>query len=172
MKDDIRELVLKTIQVIHEHADQTEDELVQHLVDAGANRPEADKLVVFVPMAFGHAFLTAAGFRHLPTAYSVRAADGQWRARPLSAEPIYGCALDVANGHFKPGGIPEEVFKSVTMRSADLAAGSQARAAGADINELKESVFGMPFVLRLKAEDCAAQEPKTWFGRLLNWLDG
>ncbi len=172
MRDDIRELVLKAIQVIHEHADQTEDELVQHLVNAGATLIEAEKLNVFVPMAFGHAFLTLGGFRHLPTAYSVRAADGQWRARPLSAEPIYSCAFDVAVGCFKPGGIPEEVFKSVTMRSADLDAISHARAAGTDINELKETVFASPLVFGLQAEACATQEPKTWFGRLLNWLDG
>jgi len=119
------------------------------LVRNGFSKREADLLIAFVPLAFSRPVLEDLGVAHFAETVSAQTAKGTWIEVPLTSQPIYVAALEIAREHRRAGLIRNEAFKVIALRSEQLSAASNALNAGAD---LKGASIASAFV-RLPAEE-------------------
>jgi hypothetical protein len=127
----------RAVAAIHRLADRPDEEIVRALVSQGADPALAEKLVDFVPIAFGRPVLERLGVR--PSEEGVLlSGDGERRFR-LMDDPVFADAIALARGAYARGTMPTDVFRAVAMRGAELRAVNEALASGAKAQDLKLS---------------------------------
>jgi hypothetical protein len=112
-------------------------DIVRDLIAQGCAPEHAERLVDFVPIAFGRAVLEHLGVR--PSADAVAVVRGEERPFRLTEDPVFADAADLARGAYADGTMAPEVFQSCALRSAELNAVNQALTAGAKAGDLQLS---------------------------------
>jgi hypothetical protein len=130
-------------------ADADDEVLVNRLVSHGFARLEADRLAVFLPIAFDRVILERLGLKHFTTDFSVRDRRGKWVHRELASESVYVTGLELAREARATGVVSCEDFRAVVLRRAELNAANDALNQGL---EIKDGCVASALV-RLCAED-------------------
>ena len=96
----------------------SEDELESEAFAMLGNQMLARRVLDFVPEAFGAMLIghIPGMITRLPRTFSVCAADGEWRELPLSEEPVFAQAVQLAMRLAHHG--DSEVFEVVSKRSS------------------------------------------------------
>ena len=163
--------VRQAIPVFVAHRHSADEALIDALIATGRSRAEAERLLVFMPIAFARVVLNDLGVM-FPGTYRLRTASGELVSRRFMAQPVFYAATAVAKmGHDR------ETFLAVAGRSAEFKGVNRALNDGARPQEL---ILGEPILLLSndesevqaggpKAGDAPAAPPerKGWFGRLL-----
>ena len=92
----------------------------------------ARRALDWLPEAFGLVALSRINGLDLPTTFSAKCIDGSWREFPLSAEPIYVQAADLAHD-------PTVPFRAVAEQSSCVNAVDNALNSGASLHGSKIS---------------------------------
>jgi hypothetical protein len=124
----------RAVAALHRLADRPDEEIVRALVAEGASPAHAEKLVDFVPIAFGRPVLKRLGVR--AEGEGVIVVGGAERTFRLTDDPVFADALALANEAYTRGAIAPDVFKSVVMRGAELRAVNEALSAGSHAKDL------------------------------------
>jgi hypothetical protein len=110
-----------------------EEQQVEALKNAGFEEGEANRLVVFLPLAFSRPALEELGIEHFAPVVGATNADGTPFEVLLARQPEYVVGLEVARKHRRMGFMDQEVFASIAGSSAEIDAVSKALNAGEDI---------------------------------------
>ncbi|WP_157649061.1 hypothetical protein [Burkholderia ubonensis] len=105
------------------------------------------RLVDIIPEAFGlvvASHLPSASGMTLPDTFSVQDKSGAWRSVPITREPVFVAALEIAQHIFHSG--PRHVLRNNAERSSIFAAVSKALDSG---DSLEGSTLGGPAFLGL-----------------------
>lgn len=121
----------------------------------------AQRLIDWIPEAFGIVLASHVGKIQLPTTFSARSRSGQWRNFEFSAEPIFGEALKMATDMYHSG--DRSVFGNIAQRSSTIDAVNRALDAGESIDGAKLSG---PALNGIPAEVYEAK-PRPWWRRVL-----
>jgi hypothetical protein len=127
----------RAVAALHRLADRPDAEIVRALVAQGADAALAEKLVDFVPIAFGRPVLERLGVR--ASEEGVLVVGGVERRFRLMADPVFADAVALAREAYTRGSMPGDVFRAVVMRGAELRAVNEALTAGAKAQDLSLS---------------------------------
>ena len=125
-------------------AGQDDDDIVHSLTASGVAAPLAERVIAFVPLAFGRVLLSGLGIRFSDD-YLLPKADGTMVTLPLKGQPVYTAAR--ANALWMKTG---QDFGPVAMRSSEFSAVNNALNAGSQPDGL---VAGPPARTRIQATD-------------------
>lgn len=106
-------------------------DLVDLLHGNGLAREESERLVAFLPIAFGRVVIAHIGKVSFTTDYRVKETG---KTYSLSDEPIFVEALKLAAEGYHSGLFSRESFTAVALRSPELDAVNKALNDGTDIN--------------------------------------
>lgn len=132
-------------------ASYSPDEIVAKLGELGVIRSVAQRVIAFVPIAFGRVLLDGTGIT-LSDTYLVER-DGQMVERRFDDEDVYRTAYALA----KSGQVTAPVFNVIARTSSEVDAANQALNAGAQLENL---VAGPP-ALTMILDD--TEPPKKWW---------
>lgn len=105
---------------LREHEDR---ELVKVLVGSGLPLGSAERLIAFLPIAFGRTVIRKLGTVKFSDSFSIQNKVGLFQ---LSNEPIYRMAVEVAESISDYPEVSRDVFSAVALRSAELSAANKA----------------------------------------------
>jgi hypothetical protein len=108
-----------------------EAELISKLVQGGLGEDEAERVVAFLPIAFGRVVISQVGEVRFSRTYMT---EDTGREFELDAEPIYCLALEVAKESYASGILGRERFSEIATRSAELQAVNKALNAGVKVD--------------------------------------
>ena len=123
--------MLQYIGLFVENAGKEDSELIAHLIHQGVAERIAERLVAFLPLAFGRVVIENTARVTFSDKFEVYATGEE---KTLSQEPVYSEAFRLARDIYRSGQIPREQFLAVANRSAELGAVTKALSDGADIN--------------------------------------
>ncbi len=126
--------------------DKDNEEIQEELVKEGMSVTDAEKAIVFMPIAFGRVFLkgiTTAGF---PDEATVVDGNEKEIAINLCDEPIYTEAYRLAEKIAVEGCVNKDHFKQIFLQSAELNAFNNALNEGAKLEDLNGARFGSPIM--------------------------
>jgi hypothetical protein len=146
---DISALVRAVVALLADerHSKQEVESRTRRLVSTPA---EARRLIDFIPEAFGIVLIShVRGCEDvaLPTEFSAKAHDGEWRKIPFSAEPIFIEAVAVAQEIYHQG--PRATMARVASMSALLDVVNKALNDGVSLSGAR---LGGPSMLGVSAE--------------------
>ena len=127
----------RAVAALHRLADRPDAEIVRALVAQGADAALAEKLVDYVPIAFGRPVLERLGVR--ASEEGVLVSGGAERRFRLMNDPVFADAVALAREAYTRGSMPGDVFRAVVMRGAELRAVNEALTAGAKAQDLSLS---------------------------------
>jgi hypothetical protein len=116
--------------------------IVQEMVRRGEPLEVAERVVVFLPIAFGRVVISHMANVTFSEEFKVRETN---QFGSLLNEPIYVEALKLACESYHSGTIPREVFTAIATRSHEIDAVNKALNESVDINGAKFSpvvIFG------------------------------
>ena len=119
---------LEYVHLVSSSPTLSDDDLIAKLTAGGLSETDAEKLIVFVPAAFGWALLQKAGVRNFPGTYVLLPADGSRRSRALATEHYFTAALALATETLSVGwseDLTRAAFEVVVARSAELGAANK-----------------------------------------------
>lgn len=152
----MKESIVKAVEVLRRFPDASWEESVEQLTAAVGDADLAERLMEFVPHAFGRVALADSGVK-FPDTYR-RCLDNGKISRPVSLwdEPLWGPALAVAKEE-QSKEISEADRLAILSRCADFNVFGKARAAGQD---LRGGVAAPPIFLRRVP---ASWQAKAWW---------
>ncbi len=124
----------RAVAALHRLRDRPDPEIARALVAQGASAALAEKLVDFVPLAFGRPILERMGVR--ASEHGVLVEGESERTFRLLDDPLFADAVALAREAYAGVTMPGDVFQSIAMRGAELAAVSDALASGASTRNL------------------------------------
>jgi hypothetical protein len=127
-----------------------EGDVATALLDSGIDVATAERLIAFVPMAFGRVLLSAAGVTGFEDGFEIRDPDsGRSRRGRLSAESLFVAATEYARTR-GGGALTEEQVRRVAETSAEVRAAMQLARGGSLPRDVRftEAVF-----LRMPIDD-------------------
>ena len=129
----MRIVSLETLTKISDLAasDLSQEQYENAVLDLVGDRTLAQRIIDWLPEAFGFILVGHMGNLTLPTTFQARDAAGDWVEISLSKEPILAEALDLASQVFHNG--PKNVFSSLALRSAVVDVVNNALNAGASL---------------------------------------
>lgn len=124
----------RAVAALYRLRDRPDPEIARALVAQGATAAHAEKLVDFVPIAFGRPVLERLGVRASEEAVLV---EGRVeRTFRLLDDPLFADAVALARDAYAHRSMPGDMFQSIAMRGAELAAVSEALKSGANMKSL------------------------------------
>jgi hypothetical protein len=124
----------------------------------------ARRLIDWIPEAFGFVLISHMDGIGIPETFSAKSAHGAWKEFPLTTEPVFVCALRVAQQMYHDG--PRNDFERLAVRSSMLAVVNQALNNGSSI---RGGQLSGPALIGIPAEVYEAQPSSLW-GRLRSRL--
>jgi hypothetical protein len=124
----------RAVAALYRLRDRPDLEIVRALVAQGATAAHAEKLVDFVPIAFGRPVLERMGVRASDRGVFVEG--NIERSFRLLDDPLFADASALARDAYARGTVPSDLFQAIAMRGAELAAVSEALASGASTRNL------------------------------------
>ena len=100
-----------------------DDDIQQRILDLAGEPVLAQRLIAWLPEAFGLVLISGMDGVDPPTAFTARDQRGRWREFAFDAEPLLPMALVLASEMFGAG--PRYSFGRIAQRSAMVAAVSQ-----------------------------------------------
>ncbi len=88
----------------------------------------ARRLIDWTPEAFGYVLLPHVADMTLPTTFTAKTRDGEWKAFAFDREPLFADAVRVATEMYRDG--PRGVFSAIAKRSSMVAAVNKALSDG------------------------------------------
>jgi hypothetical protein len=144
------------VQIFLKHPSATESELVGKISAGVGSSDLAERLVEFVPLAFGRIILVRAGVQ-LPGRFVRMLDDGTFTPEcPLEAEPVWKPAMDFARR--AETRLSKDEFLAIAARSAEFDAVNKACQAGSNPKDL---VGAVPIFMR--AAPMPPLPPKPWW---------
>ena len=139
----MRILGLETLTKISDLAasDLSQEQYENAVLDLVGDRTLAQRIIDWLPEAFGFILVGHMGNLTLPTTFQARDTAGDWVEIPLSKEPILAEALDLASRVFHNG--PKDVFSSLALRSAVVDVVNNALNAGASLEGARLAPLAM-----------------------------
>ena len=123
--------------------DEHDQDLAEGLIRRGLSRDQAERVVAFVPLAFGRQFLSSSHATFSDT-YETQDPDTGRRTRgALGTEPLYAAAMQYAAGH-----VQDNPVTVTGERSAEVRAARKLLPESASIAE-SNAVFTEPPFLRI-----------------------
>jgi hypothetical protein len=152
----LRESIVKAVEVFRRHPDASYEETVEYLRAAVGDADLAERLMEFVPIAFGRVALANSGVK-FPDTFR-RCLDNGKISRPFSlwSEPLWGPALALAKEE-QTQEIAEAGRLAILHRCADFNVYCKACASGVD---MRGGVSSDPIFLRRVPASC---QPKAWW---------
>ncbi len=133
-----------------------EDELVEMIVGQIGDRELAERLVEFLPLAFGRVILQRAGVR-LPGVFRRMLDDGNFAPEcPLAWEPMWKPVMEFARNAERR--LSRDEFLSIASRSAEFDAVNNACNAGSNPKDL---IGAVPIFMR--PAQMPLPPPKRWW---------
>lgn len=157
MPQDYDKLVSDSLYIFQQHPRASDETIVTLLERQGIREPLAERLNVFVPMAFCRAVLADTGVQFAED-YIQRNGDAEVR-RALSSEPVFQAAWRVAQGRISEG-MPTYNLLLVAIGAAEMGILYRALNERPDLESVE---FGAPVVLCPLDQDVPtadADEPK------------
>lgn len=155
--------LVRGIEIMGRNAALDDQDMALALTSAGFSTREANLLLTFVPSAFARPVLEKLGVEHFVERVSAPKKGGGWVDVPLKNIPVYCAALELVRGHPSARLLQPEHFRSLAMRSAEVAAADNALNSGAD---LKGATFASALI-GVTAEDLGYG---SWASRLRRLL--
>lgn len=143
-----RQVLMHAVQLIAAQPQAEDSDLVEALVAQGVRQQDAEKLVVFLPLAAGRSVLQK--LTVLSPMFMVQDAAGAWIEYPLEGEPVYRAAWRLLSNGYGASGLSKEGFGALVMRSVEMQLINDALNAGRDVSG---AVLSPMMVLRLTAAD-------------------
>jgi hypothetical protein len=128
-----RTRLLQAVELLSKHADLDDKSMAAELSNAGFSTLEARLLVVLIPTAFSRPLLEKAGITDFAPTISAPTRSGGRVDIPLRTWPLYGEALALAREHYQSDILDPDVYKRVTIRSAEVNALNKALTQGEDV---------------------------------------
>jgi hypothetical protein len=165
--------VRRAIPVFVAHEWSPDDVLGDALIADGRSRVEAERMLIFVPIAFGRALLSETGIRFSAT-YLLHSSSGEPMSKRLLAQPIFYAAMAVAGM-----GLDRDTVLAIARRSAEFKVVTQAlndgcRAAALILTEPLVSLPGEDPETQTDTGQSTAKAPpvpapssKGWLARIL-----
>ncbi len=119
------------IQIFEDMKNDDDQVLVAALTKKGLSESYAERLVAFLPLAFGRVVVGQLAEITLADQYSTRERGVE---KSLNDEPVYMEAVTLARSVARDGTMETALFRSIAYRSAELAAVNQALTEGTNIN--------------------------------------
>ena len=136
---------------------ETPDEfVVATLMQDGVGKVDAELLVRLVPCALTFALAKLMGVSSFPSTYCVYNAADQLAELPLAEEHYFTAALGVGyeiTTHGYTERISKEVFRHITLRSAEMDAINKFFKAGHSVKDLVGSCLRTPILPGVTAEE-------------------
>lgn len=154
--DSSRQAIAAAVDIFLQNRSATEAELVEKIRNVVGHEDLAERLVEFVPLAFGRVLLTKWGVK-LPNEFVRMMGPNEFSDKcPLLAEPLWKPALAYARE--AEHRLSKEEFWSISSWSAETDAVSKAIAAGSKPQDL----VGAPPIL-MRAAPLPAMPDKHWW---------
>ena len=112
----------------------SDDAVVEHLVSAGVTPLNAERLCVFLPLAFGRAELTRLGMRAFPWTLRIETADHAVLQHDISADAYFKAALQLAVETLEGAGIDGPDYDALARLSPEVNATLRAKSTGVDLS--------------------------------------
>ncbi len=142
MKTTLNQDISRALAIFRDSSSAGDVEIFWTLVNSGIERRCAARLVEFLPMVYCRILLSDSGARFAKTVRR-RLPDGGLSAEtPLSAEPIWNAALEVAKAEAERG-VPRKDIWLLAARSAEFDAANQLLQKG---SKLTDVVFTEPIL--------------------------
>lgn len=157
--DEALDHVMQVIDLFAAQPDVSDEDVVAALVRDGVSEVDAELLVRFVPCGLSFALLKLLGLSKFPSTFQVQNAAGQWVELPLAAEHYFSAALGVGHEVTTRGyteRVSKAVFRTVTLRSAEMGAVNKYFESGGTREGLADSTLSPPTFIGLTAEQIAA----------------
>jgi len=151
------ENLIEISDVFVEAPDEDQDLIVQ-VIEKGFSKNEAERVVGFMPIAFGRAVIEQVSEVTFSEKYKVKENSKEYS---LNDEPIYCTALNLAKESYDKGVIEQATFAAIATRSAELDAVNKALNEGQDLTGAKFAP-----VLLFGYETLG--ETKGWFKRVFS----
>lgn len=152
------------------HRQSPDEALTDALIASGRSRAEAERLLIFMPIAFARVLLNDLGVM-FPGTYKLQTPSGELVSRRFMAQPVFYAATAVAKmGHDR------DTFLAVAGRSAEFKVVNQALNDGSKPKHLllSEPILSLPndepeVASNAPKSEHPPDEPqrKGWLGRLL-----
>jgi hypothetical protein len=115
------------------NADHKDDQqLVSNLLLRGVRLEAAERLVAFLPIAFGRVVLRALAPMNLSESFLI---EETGKLHPLKGEKFFHDAEVLARDSYQTGLPSKDVFSSIALRSPELSAANNALNAGVPIDK-------------------------------------
>jgi hypothetical protein len=118
---------------------------------------DARRLLTWIPEAFGMTLVASLGDVTLPRDFTARDAQGKARSFPLTSEPIYLAALELARAAEPRDTFPG--FSNIAFRSSIFHTANNALDAGLDLADL---TFSGPSLIGIPAEIYGPERKSFW----------
>jgi hypothetical protein len=138
-------------------SDLDDDDLVRQFVGRGWTPALSERLVAFIPIAFGRVYLADAPPRFATDYLIEDPSSGDRQRRAFSGEPIYALAMELAQ-RWSSSGTSRDV-ESIALRSGEVEC---VRTLVADGSSPTDIGMTEPILLRLMPEESARPWWKFW----------
>ena len=133
-EEEVLEQVKRGVHALLRAQAASDDAVVAHLVSAGTSPLSAERLCVFLPLAFGRAELTRLGMRAFPWTLRVETADDAVLQLDISADAYFKAALQLAVETLEGGGIDGPDYDALARLSPEVNATLRAKSSGVDLS--------------------------------------
>jgi hypothetical protein len=138
-----------------------EGEVQASIASFAHDKMVARRLIAWIPEAFGIVLVTHLGKVNLPTTFSARSTDGEWKQFEFKLEPIFAEALRVASDMYHSS--DRSAFGNVAKRSSTVDVVNKVLNAG---NSIEGATLSGPALIGIPAE-VYGPTPKSMWRRLL-----
>jgi len=152
--------VSQAVGLIAEMKDAEDEAIRERLRALGASVAQADRLVAFIPMAFGRVLLRSMPIRFSDTVVIADAAGKPRRESRLDEEAVFVEARRLAEAAVTEGTLGQEAFSAVALRSAEVDVVNQGLNAGAQPEDMK---FTAAIAFVDEEEEVAPGRRRPWW---------
>jgi len=143
----------------------SEEEIETQVAAIAASPMEARRLIDWIPEAFGYVLIGHLGKNViLPSTFSARYEQGEWESFPLTSEPIFALALEIAQTAYHQE--PRALFTQIATRSAAFNSANNLLHGGGFI---EGAAFSGPALIGIPAEIYPNPRPPGWRKLLPFW---
>ena len=134
----------------------SDDEMEQKILSIVNDKLTSQRLICWIPEAFGYVFISHFDGAQMPTSFSAKYLNGNWGQFDFKNEPIFTMTIPIAQ-HMSHNG-PRNVFQKISMRSSLVNAVNNALNGGSAI---KDCTLSGPALIDIPADIYLAKKP--WY---------
>lgn len=138
--------ISRTAMIIAWMADAEYDDMQNRLIEQGLSTLDTEKAEVFIPLAFGRAFLKKNIKSTFSDTATIQNDDEKSFEINLNNEKFYTAAYKLAEDILENGCVNYDLFKTLVLQSSEVNAYNNALNEGAKPEDLDDASFGAPSI--------------------------